>query len=369
MSLTGIADLPLHDGWVPRWLFSRMVKLARALVSAVISEYGGEELVSRLADPFWFQALGCVLGFDWHSSGLTTVVTAALREAVSPTEHRVAVCGGKGKASLRAPSEIEEACREMRVEHLTGELTRASRLAAKVDNACVQDGYQLYHHAFVFTESGLWAVVQQGMSPADRTARRYHWLSAKVRSFTDEPHTAIVAERVRSRVLDMTAHESEGARKASLDLVKEGPRRLARLIDEAAKGQKTLLRWIPAGSSEVSYLKMPWSINWRALEEAYQLQPSRYEELVEIRGVGPATVRGLALIAELIYGERASWRDPARFSFAFGGKDGVPFPVDRKALDEAIEFLTTALERADVRGREKLDALKRLRRLAATYTV
>ncbi len=346
-----------------------MVKLARALVSVVTSEYGSEELVARLADPFWFQALGCVLGFDWHSSGLTTVVTAALREAIDPAEHGVAVCGGKGKASLRAPADIEEACRKMGVMELAGELTRASRLAAKVDNACVQDGYQLYHHAFVFAESGLWTVVQQGMSPADKTARRYHWLSARLRSFTEEPHTAIVAEKVRKSVLDMTAGESEGARRASLDLAREGPRRVARLIDELIGGQKTLLKWIPGGEAGASYLKMPWSINWRALEEAYQLQPSRYEELIEIRGIGPATVRGLALIAELVYGEKASWRDPAKFSFAFGGKDGVPFPVDRRALDEAIDFLTTALERADAKKREKLDALKRLRRLAATYMV
>ena len=364
----GIADLPLHRGGVPEWLAKRMVKLARAIVRVLVEEYGRREFVERISDPFWFQALGNVLGFDWHSSGLTTVVTAVLKTAIDPREMGIAVCGGKGAASLRTPRELE------RVGELLGlstsrveELKRASVLAAKVDNAAVQDGYSLYHHAVIVAEGGYWAIVQQGMRPEEKSARRYHWLGELVSSFVEEPHSSIVGDRRHEEVLDMTARESGGARRACVDLVRDGPWRL-RPVLARLEGFATLDEWLGDRSRVPrrvdKYLRMPWRINWRALKRAYEIQPRNYEELLGIRGIGPSTVRGLALVAELIYGEEPSWRDPVKFSFAFGGKDGVPFPVDRKAMDEAIQFLEESIKMAELGYRERVEALKRLRAYA-----
>ena len=379
MRRTGVADLPLHTGGVPRWLMKRMIRLADAIAILIVEEHGPREFVRRLADPFWFQALGCVLGFDWHSSGITTVLTAVLRQAVRPEEHGLAVCGGKGKRSLATPQDIAVACEKLGLgERAREELTYASRMCAKVDNAAVQDGYTLYHHALFVAEDGTWAVVQQGMCPADRTARRYHWLSERLGDggFVVEPHAGIASDVLRSRVLDMTARESEGCRRASVDLAKEGPDRVRRLLRSLRpRWQETLCRWLPGGSAgqpdlqvEVAYLRMPLTANWDALARAYELQPRDYEELLAIRGLGPATVRALALIADLVYGEEPCWRDPARFSFAFGGKDGVPYPVNRSLMDKAIAILEDAIERARLGREEKLKALKRLRGLVPTLT-
>ena len=365
--VVGVAELPLHRGAVPRWLFYRMVSLAGGIVAVIVDEYGRDELLRRLSSPFWFQAFGCVLGFDWHSSGLTTVVSAALREALKPEELGVAVCGGKGKASRKTPEEILSfgelfGLSESRIDSLQ----YASRMSAKVDNTAIQAGYPLYHHVFVFTEDGNWVVVQQGMNVDDGTARRYHWLSERVESFVVEPHSAIVGDAVRRVALDMTARKSEGCRKVSVDLAKEDPKRLARLLSSVRPpGQKSLAEWVDVKDSyEVQLLRMPRRINWEALKRAYETQPRNYEELLGIRGIGPATVRGLALISELIYGEPPSWKDPVKYSFAFGGKDGVPRPIDRKALDEAIKFLKEAIQQAKINEKERLHALKRLKSLA-----
>ena len=365
--VVGVAELPLHRGAVPRWLFYRMVSLAGGIVAVIVDEYGRDELLRRLSSPFWFQAFGCVLGFDWHSSGLTTVVSAALREALKPEELGVAVCGGKGKASRKTPEEILSfgelfGLSESRIDSLQ----YASRMSAKVDNTAIQAGYPLYHHVFIFTEDGNWVVVQQGMNVDDGTARRYHWLSERVESFVVEPHSAIVGDTVRRVALDMTARKSEGCRKVSVDLAKEGPKRLARLLSSIRPpGQKSLAEWVDVKDSyEVQLLRMPRRINWEALKRAYETQPRNYEELLGIRGIGPATVRGLALISELIYGEPPSWKDPVKYSFAFGGKEGVPRPIDRKALDEAIKFLKEAIQQAKINEKERLHALKRLKSLA-----
>ena len=370
---TGVADLPLHRGGVPRWLMRRMVRLADAIAVLLVEEHGPGEFVRRLSDPFWFQALGCVLGFDWHSSGITTVVTAVLREAIRPGEHGLAVCGGKGKRSLATPRDIELAVEELGLgEGAREELIYASRMCAKVDNAAVQDGYMLYHHAFFLAEDGSWAVVQQGMCPSDRTARRYHWFSGRLREgFVVEPHSGIAGDAVRPAVLDMTARESEGCRKASLDLAREGPKRVRRLLRSLRpRWQESLCRWLPGASeapvAKLAYLRMPLSANWEALARAYEIQPSDYEGLLAIKGLGPATVRALALIADLVYGEAPSWRDPVRFSFAFGGKDGVPYPVNRKLMDEAIELLKEAIERAKIGHEEQVKALKRLKGLVGS---
>lgn len=371
MGRTGFAELPLHSGKAPQWLVKRMIKLAREISTIIIDEYGREVFLQRLSDPYWFQAFGCVLGYDWHSSGVTTVVTGVLKSALNPEEHGVAVCGGKGKASMRTQEEIVEVGEKFNLS--TGTIERlkySSRLSAKVDNVAIQAGYPLYHHAFFMTEDGKWAVIQQGMSLKDRTARRYHWLSDAVRSFVVEPHNAIVGDAKREIALDMTARESGGCRERSVEVAKEDPRRVARMLKSIRPSyQRSLKEWIKCGSLHdaggyvAEFLSMPLTVNWKALKKVYEFQPRDYEELLGIRGVGPATVRGLALISEIIYGEKPSWRDPVKYSFAFGGKDGVPFPVDRRSMDESIRILRDAIEQARIGDRERLRSLKRLRRL------
>ena len=371
MGRTGFAELPLHSGKAPQWLVKRMIRLAREISTIIIDEYGRGVFLQRLSDPYWFQAFGCVLGYDWHSSGVTTVVTGVLKSALNPEEHGVAVCGGKGKASMRTPEEIVEVGEKFNLS--TGTIERlkySSRLSAKVDNVAIQAGYPLYHHAFFVTEDGKWAVIQQGMSLRDRTARRYHWLSDAVRSFVVEPHNAIVGDAKREIALDMTARESGGCRERSVDVAKEDPRRVARMLKSIRPSyQRSLKEWIKCGSLQdaggyvAEFLSMPLTVNWKALKKVYEFQPRDYEELLGIRGVGPATVRGLALISEIIYGEKPSWRDPVKYSFAFGGKDGVPFPVDRRSMDESIRILRDAIEQARIGDRERLRSLKRLRRL------
>jgi len=369
MQRTGVAKLPLHYGKAPRWLVVRMQKLAKEIVTIIVDEYGSGEFLKRLSDPFWFQALGCVLGYDWHSSGVTTVVTGVLKQAVVPEEHGVAVCGGKGKVSRQTPLEIERLGEEFGFSDAKiDDLRYASKMSAKVDNTAIQAGYQLYHHAFFVDERGKWTVIQQGMCPQDRTARRYHWLSDIVKNFVMEPHNAIVGEAKREIALDMTAKESEGCRKASVDLACEPPKKVMRLIMSVRPAyQKSLEDWLPQTAQNqwkeypIDVLSMPANINWKALQQVYEFKPKNYEELLGFKGVGAATVRGLALIAELIYGEKPSWKDPVKYSFAYGGKDGVPYPVDRKAMDESIQTLKRAVEDAKVGDAEKLKALNRLR--------
>ncbi len=370
MQRTGIAKLPLHYGRAPQYLIVRMQKMAKEIVTIIIDEYGSDEFLKRVSDPFWFQALGCVLGYDWHSSGVTTVVTGILKQAISPEQHGIAVCGGKGKASRKAPMEITEIGEDFGFSSDNIEALRhASRMTAKVDNTAIQAGYQLYHHAFFIADDRKWAVVQQGMCAQDRTARRYHWLSDNVRSFVVEPHSAIVGNVKHETVLNMTAIESEGCRKASVDLVREEPKRLIRMLQSVRPElQKSLSEWLPRSADRVwkeysfDNLSMPQNISWKTLREVYEFRPCNYEELLGFRGVGPATVRGLALVAEVIYGEKPSWKDPVKYSFAYGGKDGVPFPVDRKAMDESIQILRQAVEDARIGDTEKTRSLRALMR-------
>jgi len=367
---SGFAELPLHGGKAPSWLVKRMIKLANCIVAVILDEYGRDVFLRRLADPYWFQALGCVLGYDWHSSGVTTVLTGVLKSAIEPSEFGLAVCGGKGRASRKAPSEISSAGEALGLS--TGkinELRYASRMSAKIDNSALQDGYQLYHHAFFLTEDGRWAVIQQGMDIADRTARRYHWLSENLKDFVVEPHSAIISDHRNPYALDMTAKESEGCRKVSVDIVKEPPKKIARSLGLLRRTRQRMLdEWMPNEENmerfrPQRFLSMPVRINWKAVKRAYEFQPRNYEELLSIRGIGPATVRGLALISELIYGEEPSWRDPVKYSFAYGGKDGVPFPVDRKAMDESISILRQAIENARLQDKEKFRSLRRLRKI------
>ena len=353
---TGIANLPLHYGKAPPWLFERMVKLAREITIAIVADFGPEEMLRRLSHPYWFQAFGCILGFDWHSSGVTTTLCGALKEAVKGMERDIGlfVAGGKGKTSRRTPTEIEKWSDIISLE--PAPLVYASRMSAKVDSSAVQDGYQLYHHTFVFTTKGSWTVVQQGMNDSNRYARRYHWLGEAVTNFVNEPHSAILSE-ASGQVLNLVASESDPARTTITDIATgENPEKtLAEL-----KRLKTL-NLPPRHQIEVNDLH-PDSLA-KILLSTYERQPQDFEQLLGLAGVGAKTIRALSLISELVYGVAPSYRDPARYSFAHGGKDGIPYPVDRKTYDQSIELLSRAINKTRLGLREKNEALNRLNRV------
>ncbi|MDH5451261.1 MAG: DUF763 domain-containing protein [Candidatus Bathyarchaeota archaeon] len=369
MKRTGVAKLPLHYGRAPHWLVSRMVKLAGHIVTVIVDEYGHEEFLQKISDPFWFQALGCVLGYDWHSSGVTTVLTGVLKRAIKTEEYELAVCGGKGKASRQTPQEISQAGESFgfSIEDIN-RLKYASRMSAKVDNTAIQAGYSLYHHAFFMTKNGKWAVIQQGMDERDRTARRYHWLSDNVENFVVVPHDAVVGDVKREVALDMTAKESMECQKTSTDIAKEKPKKVVRMLQSIRPtSQKSLQEWMPTIKKKgyvIDVLSLPRRLNWKAMKRTYDFQPKNYEQLLGIRGIGPSTVRGLALISELIYGDPPSWKDPVRYSFAYGGKDGVPYPVNREAMDKSIQILKNAIENAKIGNKDKLKSLVRLKQFA-----
>jgi hypothetical protein len=353
---TGYADAPLHGGKAPRWLFERMTRLAREMALAIAAEEGSHGLLRRLADPVWFQAFGCVLGFDWHSSGVTTTATGALKEGLrggAGREIGVTVAGGKGKTSRRAPEEIRAACE--RTGRDAEPLVRASKLSAKVDSAAVQDGFELYHHAFVLADDGAWAVVQQGMNADLKTARRYHWHTPA--RFDADPHAAI-ASAPTARVLNLVAAEGEGNRNVSVELAREHP---SKVTGEIAR-MRTLE--MPHHHHVHLFDLHPERLE-RVLLSAYESQPQTYTDLLSTPGVGAKGLRALALVAELTYGEPASVRDPASFAWAHGGKDGTPFPVDRPTYDATVESLRKALTDAKAGRTDKVAALKRLARVEA----
>ena len=373
MRKTATFDLILHGGKAPPWLVSRMKKLGKAILRMIIEEYGRVELLRRLSDPLWFQALSYVLGYDWNSSGVTTVMTGVLREILTP-DMGIMLAGGKGKRSLQTPEDIR------RIGEIFGfseskinELIKASRLVAKVDNAVLQDGYSLYHHAMLIDRDGLWAVIQQGMNVENKTARRYHWLSEKVKSFVIEPHEGIIGEIKLPFVLDMTSKRSLEAQKISVDLVNEGLSRIkndiAKLI-RISKGIPSLMSFVDRSAEEKRLLPSikikilrNIRVDWNALKKAYELSPKDYQELISIKGIGPGTIRALALIAELIYRAEVSWRDPLRYTFAVGGKDRVPYPVNIKRMEMLSGILEDALREAKLGRKEKLMVLRRLSRL------
>ena len=351
---TGTATLPLHTGRAPRWLFQRMTALARSLTEAIVIEHGPSAFLKRLSDPYWFQAFGCVLGFDWHSSGVTTTVCGALKQGLAGTEAdtSILVAGGKGRTSRKTPDELRKHASRL---GLDGEsLVYASRMAAKVDSAGLQDGYQIYHHSFFFTGAGEWAVVQQGMHESAGSARRYHWLGQNVSDFVCEPHAAICTQRPERTVLDLVANDSAGARDATAEIARERPgivqRELADILSlQLPKRHHVDLR------RDVSPRNLA-----KVLIATYEAQPEDFEALLALKGVGAKAIRALALIADLTHGATASCRDPARFSFAHGGKDGFPYPVDRDNYDASIEWLRDAVGRARMGNTDRLDALRRL---------
>jgi len=358
---TGITTLPLHGGKCPRWLFEKMKVLGAAIIEAIVEEYGPAEVLRRLSQPYWFQALGCVLGFDWHSSGVTTTVCGALKEGLKGREEKLGIfiCGGKGAASRKTPGEIEHFADKYALSVNPETLVYSSRMAAKVDNTALQDSYQLYHHVFVFTAKGQWAIIQQGMNENNRRARRYHWLAESVTDFVCEPHTGVCCDE-RGKPLNMVARESEECRRLTAELVREKP-------DKLVKEYKNVQNWLERGGRSLVELDMPsrHSIPQarnleRTLWRVYNRQPADFKEFLILRGVGPKTVRALALVSEVVYGAKPSFKDPVRYSFAHGGKDGHPYPVDRENYQNSIEVLRGALKAAKIGQSDKLKAFKRL---------
>jgi hypothetical protein len=354
MQRTGTATLPLHYGKAPRWLFERMSLLAREIVVALASEFTPEEVLQRLSDPFWFQALGCVLGFDWHSSGLTTTVTGALKESIRGLERELGlfIAGGKGITSRKTPEQINLIGERYSIE--TDGLIYASRMSAKVDNSAVQDGYQLYHHTIFFTSSGRWAVIQQGMNASKKTARRYHWMGENLKSFVIEPHKAVCCDR-RDATLNMVASESDKARDISTAISRERPEKVIKEIKSVANLSLTKRHNIDISDINPDRL-------YTIFLRTHECQPQDFEALLGINGVGPKTIRALSLVSELIYGAQPSYRDPARFSFAHGGKDGTPYPVDRTTYARTIEIMRKAINSARLGNRERMEAIRRLSR-------
>jgi hypothetical protein len=346
-------QLPQHHGAAPRWLFERMTRLAREITLVVVEEYGPHEALAKLSDPLWFQAFGCVLGFDWHSSGVTTTVCGALKEGLRGLERDVGlfVAGGKGKTSRKTPQELEAFGERFGFE--PAGLVYASRMSAKVDSAGLQDGYQIYHHTFLFTGDGAWTVVQQGMNEATRWARRYHWISSTVEDFVCEPHSAVCSDQRGDVHLNMVAEEAGQSRQVSTQVAGERPEALVKELKRLQSLELPGRHHLEVGDIHPDKLA-------RIFLKTYENPPSDFERLLGMEGVGAKTIRALALISELVYGAKASVRDPARFSFAHGGKDGHPYPVDRGTYDRSIEVLRAAVSRAKLGRREKLEALRRL---------
>jgi uncharacterized protein len=353
MKRSGVADLPLHGGRVPPWLAERMTLLGTAISESVLYHYGPTELLSRLSDPFWFQALGCVMGMDWHSSGITTAVMGALKRGLNPRaqELGIYVCGGRGKHSRKTPDELRAVADK---ESLNGdELARTSRLTAKIDNNAIADGFQLYLHSFVVSKTGEWTVVQQGMNDATGLARRYHWHSATVRDFTSEPHTAIVGKSVlEGSIMNLVDSRARAAQAALLEITRENPERILREIP----------RLIMPAHHDVREKDIDVKRLGAVLAVAYERQLRDFTNLLLLENLGPRTLQSLALIAEVVHGTPTRFADPARFSFAHGGKDGHPFPVPLKTYDESLSVLRRALQQAKVGHTEKLNGFSRLDR-------
>jgi hypothetical protein len=366
----GVADLILHGGKAPPWLTRRMIRLGSVMVKLIVDEYGCQEFLRRLSNPVWFQALSCVLAYDWDSSGTTTVLCGVLKNILSGQDLGVKAVGGKGRLSKLSLNEIDELSRVYDFSEEESERFKyASRMTAKIDNVAVQAGYRLYHHMMFIAEDGSWAVVQQGMNPNFKTARRFHWLSGSFKSFVVEPHSGIIGSMKHDTVLNTVAKDAEEFRKLAVDLVKDGTEKLRKtLLSIRVEGQETLSKWMGRDAETQmvkSYKVDPRTVNWDSLKKAYENSPNSYEELLAVRGVGPSTVKALALISELVYGVEPSWKDPIKYTFAFGGKDGIPFPVKRREYDEAIGFLEDAVSKANIGDKDKIEALKRLKNYAS----
>jgi hypothetical protein len=368
---SGSADLPLHGGAVPKWLADRMTRLGAVMAEAIVHTYGRDELLRRLAHPFWFQSFGAVMGMDWHSSGITTSVVGALKRGLAPLagELGVHVCGGRGRHSRRTPEELVAI--GDRVGFDGAALAKASRLVAKVDSAAVQDGFDLYLHGFIVTDEGRWVVVQQGMNGERREARRYHWLSEGLTSFVDEPHSAIEGPD-QGNIVNLTDRRAGASRRGQVDMLNSiGPDAIAREYARMAPREDTPADHTAPEQPFLPHLVLPSHHDVRAsdvltrrlhgnLAAAAESGPSDFSQLLLVPGVGPRTVRALAMVAEVLHGAPYRFSDPARFSFAHGGKDRYPFPVPIRVYDQTIRVLKSAVEKAKLGREEELGALKRL---------
>jgi hypothetical protein len=354
MKRSGFADLPLHGGRVPAWLAERMQKLGVAIVEGILLHYGTAEFLSRLSDPFWFQALGCVMGMDWHSSGITTSVLGALKRGVNPRSNELGLhfCGGRGKQSRKTPDELRLVAGQRGLN--PDSLVRASRLTAKIDNNAIGDGFQIYLHSFVLSAAGEWAIVQQGLNGETGLARRYHWHSASVQDFVKEPHAAIVGENAGT-ILNLVDARAGLAQSALLTIASESPERTLRDVQQ-------MLLTMPRHHDVRAYnvdLKRLGAV----LAVSYDRQLRDFASLLLTENLGPRTLQTLALVAEVIHGAPSRFTDPARFSFALGGKDGHPFPVPLKTYDESLNILRRSLDSARLGHTEKLDGFRRLDQL------
>jgi len=353
MKQSGKADLALMGGHIPSWLFNRMTKLSISIVEAIIQDQGHKGFLSRLSDPFWFQSFGAVIGMDWNSSGVTTAVMAALKTSINPHSKSLGIyiCGGKGKQSLKTPTELKN------IGYATGLdadfLARCSKLSAKVDNTAVQDGFNLYLHSFVLSNEGDWTVIQQGMNPSNKSARRYHWHSDKVDSFVNEPHAAVCGD-YQGDILNLVDADATPAQKGILEITKEKP---VKLLTEIPK--MTLPKYCDIKTKDVD-LKRLGSILWLAQET----QTTEFEDLLLLKGMGPRTLQSLALVSEVIHGTPSRFSDPARFSFAHGGKNSTPFPVTTTIYDETIETLRNAVEKSKIGQTDKQKAIAKLSEIA-----
>jgi uncharacterized protein len=373
----GIINLPLHGGHAPAYLIKRMIKLSSAISKIIIDENGSKEFFKRLSDPLWFQAFGCVLGFDWHSSGLTTVVTGVLKQSLHYDTHGISLSGGKGRNATKPKHEIPILAEKYHnlSTNKTNELIYASKMSAKVDNSALQDGFNLYHHFILFDDNGDWAIIQQGINKNKKMARRYHWISNSLRNYIIEPHKGIIDNEKVPFCLDMTSRESEENRKTCLDIIEDGPHSIKTSVDKISetKISNKLDIWLTNENlsidnnrlfensyRDIEKYEMPRKINWKVIDKLYDVSPKNYEGILSEEGVGPSTIRALSLIAEIIYGSRASWNDPVKYNYAHGGKDGVPFPIARKTYDNSIKFLNDAINGSEIEKENKIKSLKRL---------
>jgi len=353
MPRSGYADLPLHYGRVPSWLAERMTLLGGAIIETIAIEYGKTEVLRRLSDPLWFQSLGCVLGMDWHSSGITTSVMGALKRAINPKSHELGIyiCGGRGRHSRNTPVEL------LKVADKTGlngnELVRSSKLVAKVDNTAIQDGFQLYLHNFIVTSEGEWSVVQQGLNDSSGMARRYHWHSKSFESYLAQPHVGVTGIN-QGLILNLTDHQAASTRTGILEISREKP---AIMLDEIRKIVMPRHHEVRQGDVNLKRLGA-------VLTLAQEANVENFESLLLLEGLGPRTLQSLTLVSEVIHGTPSRFQDPARFSFAHGGKDGHPFPIPLKVYDETILTLRDAVEKSKIGASDKNNAIKRLSALA-----
>jgi len=375
---TGIATVPLDYGKCPRWLFERMKRLARGIVLAVTEEFGPDEVLKRLSDPIWFQSLGCVIGFDYNSSGLTTTTLGALKDGLRGLENELGIfiCGGKGKTSRKTPEQIQSWGEFLGwSREKIDKLVYASKISAKVDSSCLQDlqnPFQIYHHNLIFTKDGQWAIVQQGMSTQIQKARRYHWLSLNVKDFVEEPHSGVVSD-IRLKPLNLVAKESRENKEISTELVKEEPKTFLKdmkLISEKSNALIRQKKFPGFTEMELKDVEFHWhpvlkeKFDLKRLEKtifaAYFENPENFEQLLATKNVGPKTIRALSLVSELIYGARPSYEDPARYSFSHGGKDGTPYFPRPQEIDATISILEKGIKKARISNREKIEAQGRL---------